>query len=272
MPSIPRRSLLRRVGATFVASVSALVPLIPSAAQADPTNVTPPVISGTLEYGQTLSATTGTWTDPSSPIVKYEYEWLNCLQSICQIIPDTNASTFTLPGSMTGLATKVGVIATDAEGKIMVASSEETDTITGPAQTASGTTVLPARAEAQPADEQPASGADAPEAGAAGASPSNNGVARLLAVHEVRHHIQAQVSCEQPTPCHLSLGVFASSVRHVLIARRSFTVAPERSAPISLALTRAGVRLARRRLPIVAVLTSSGSNATPLSESRITIT
>jgi hypothetical protein len=203
--------------------------------------------------------------------VKYEYEWLKCLQSICQIIPNENASTFTLPGSMMGLATTVGVIATDAEGKIMVASSEETDTITGPAQTASGTPVLPARAEAQPADEQPASGADAPEAEAAGASPSNTGAARLLAVHEVRHHMQAQVSCEQPTPCHLSLGVFASGVRRVLIARRSFIVAPERSARISLALTRAGERLARRRLPIVAVLTSSGSNATPLSESRITI-
>jgi hypothetical protein len=55
MPSMPRRSLLRRVGATFAASVSALVLLIPAAAQADPTNLTPPVITGTLEYGQTLS-------------------------------------------------------------------------------------------------------------------------------------------------------------------------------------------------------------------------
>jgi hypothetical protein len=176
---------------------------------------------------------------------------------------------------MMGLATTVGVIATDAEGKIMVASSEETDTITGPAQTASGTTVLPARAEAQPADEQPANGAGAPEAEAAGASPSNTGAARLLAVHEVRHHMQAQVSCEQPTPCHVSLGVFASGTRHTLLARRSFTVAPESGAHIVLALSRAGERLlaAHRRLPVVARLTLSGSEgALPLSESRLTVT
>jgi Divergent InlB B-repeat domain len=72
----------------------------------------------------------GVGTDASSRIVKYEYEWLSCVQNLCQIIPDETASTFKLLGSMVGLATQVDVIATDAEGKIGVASSEETDTIT----------------------------------------------------------------------------------------------------------------------------------------------
>jgi Divergent InlB B-repeat domain len=369
MPSMPRRSLLRRVGATFAASVSALVLLIPAAAQADPTNLTPPVISGTLEYGQTLSATTGTWTDASSPIVKYEYEWLSCVQSLCEIIPYENASTFKLLGSMIGNSARVGVIATDAEGKIMVASSEETDTITynGPYYAVSesvagngtvtgyvsGSTyglmadnnltcpyacgtlyhydpetgielvatphpgqsfvgwsggacsgasptclltlngnvavtatftgqptktappVLPERVEEDPGEGP--SGSTAPpalEASAAGLSPSPADVARLLAIHEVRRHVQAQVRCEQARPCQLSLALFAGA-RRALIAQCAFTVAPGRNARIDFALNHQGAHLlaAHRQLPVVAQLTlSTGGRMSPLSQTHLTLT
>ena len=124
------RSLGRHVrGLLAAASVGALLLMAPAAADAVPVNTSPPVISGTLEYGQILSATRGTWTDTSSPIVSYEYQWTRCVQNACEGIPYATASTFKPLGSLVGLQTLVVVVATDAEGKIGVANSEETNVI-----------------------------------------------------------------------------------------------------------------------------------------------
>jgi hypothetical protein len=125
-------SLVRRVVVVAVASAALLV--APSAAKAAPTSVTPPTISGTLELGQALTASTGTWTDASSPIVRYEYQWARCRPSEegyeCIFIDFANANPYTLPWSLAGSQAEVTVHATDEQGDVGVASSEVTDVVT----------------------------------------------------------------------------------------------------------------------------------------------
>lgn len=287
MPSIPRRFLLRRTG-VIAACACALALLVAPRAEADPVSIAPPVISGTLQVGQTLSVTKGEWTDPSSPITSYSYEWLRCEQSICVIISGATSSTYTLQDADDGQSIDAAVEAMDAQGQFNGAQAEQTFTITDPGLTppsAPGVLGQPQAGEAQPVVGQPASATPAPETGAASSSLSPVSVAQLLTVRATHRHVQAQVRCEQASPCRrLSLAVFAllggdaavqtSGVRHALIAQRSFSVGAEHSTRVSLALTRTGARLLRAhgRLPVVAVLTPSGSGADPLSESRLTIT
>lgn len=353
-------------GLLTAASASALLLMAPAIADAVPVNTSPPVISGTLEYGQTLSATLGTWTDTSSPIVSYEYQWLRCVQNACQGIPYATASTFKLLGSLVGLQADVVVVATDAEGKIGVANSEETDvityngpyyavgesvvgsgfvsgyvsgseyglmadrnlecpyscgtlyhydpetsielvampkpgqsfvgwsggacsglsptclftlnsnvsvvaTFTGPTTTTTPTPVITEGVEYdEPGEGPPTDAGPAPEASADAGGPLPAGVARLLGIREMRRHLQAQVRCQQARPCRLGLAVFVGTTRHVLIAQRSFTVAPERSARLNLTLSRAGEPfLARhRRLAVVAQLTRKTNGRSTVIEQR----
>jgi len=65
-PSVRLKPLLAAVsaGAFFLKE--------PPRAEAAPVNTSPPAISGVLEPERTLTATTGTWTDKTSPIVVYE--------------------------------------------------------------------------------------------------------------------------------------------------------------------------------------------------------
>jgi hypothetical protein len=138
MPSMPRRSLVRRVctvAAVFVCGALAL--LAPQAAWAEPVSTAPPAISGALEVGQTLTASTGTWTDASSPITSYAYQWQRCLQEVCTDIDGATSSIYTLTQSDLDEQMDVVVTATDAEGALEDAASEVTDLI-GSAQGGSG--------------------------------------------------------------------------------------------------------------------------------------
>jgi hypothetical protein len=104
-------------------------------------NTSPPAIAGVLEPEHTLTATLGTWKDVTSPILSYDYQWLRWNQYDCTDIDYNTDSTFTLPWEMLGAQTEVTVIATDAEGEIGIATSEQTDLITfnGPSYTVSET-------------------------------------------------------------------------------------------------------------------------------------
>ncbi len=135
----------RRLGGLLAASVSGVLLLVaPPRADAAPVNTSPSVISGTLEVGQTLSATTGTWTD-TSPIAEYWYQWQRCMGSgeeeECVNLEGTGAHTsaFTIPWELLGDQIDVVVTAVDEEGEITGASSEETFIITydGPRYTVS---------------------------------------------------------------------------------------------------------------------------------------
>lgn len=116
-------------GPLVAAFVGALLLVGPPVAGAAPVNTSLPVINGTLELGQTLSATTGTWSD-KSPIVAYEYQWLFCVDIECTAISYATGSTYKIPWDLVGLQVEVAVFATDAEGETRVAASAESFDIT----------------------------------------------------------------------------------------------------------------------------------------------
>jgi len=354
--------LPRRLRGLLLASASgALLLVAPPDADAAPVSTSPPTISGTLEPGQTLTATTGAWTDATSPIVSYAYQWLRCLQYECTDIDYATSPTYTMTDADDGEQLEVAVIATDAEGESTPATSAMTFVIDyeGPSYTlgegvvgdgsvtgfdaspeAAGRTadanlacpgscgvlypylpgtqvelvatpapgsaflgwggacagsaptcsltlgadesvtasftgqgasapVLPLEYEGAggwqpPAAGPPAMGAWEPPAGSA-AGPA----ARLLGIRYARRHVQAEVQCEQASPCHLSLAILAGAPgAQAVIARRSFAVPARRGARVSLALDRWGARLLarRHRLPVTARLALGGAGRVAVVE------
>jgi len=139
----PRRArpAVRLKPLLVAASAGALFLKAPPRAEAAPVNTSPPAISGVLEPEHTLTATLGRWKDATSPIVSYDYQWLRCNQYECTDIDYQTDSTFMLPWEMLGAQTEVTVIATDAEGEVGIATSEQTDVIgyDGPSYTLSET-------------------------------------------------------------------------------------------------------------------------------------
>jgi hypothetical protein len=99
---------------------------LPSASQAAPESTGQPAVTGTLEVGQVLTATTGSWTDPGSNITSYAYQWQRCLQYTCTDIDGATASTYTLTQSDLDEQMDVVVTATDASGAFEDAVSEQT--------------------------------------------------------------------------------------------------------------------------------------------------
>ena len=129
MPSMPRRSLVRRAGAVAAALCAASAAhalLAPGSAQAAPVSTAPPAISGALEVGQTLTASTGAWTDPTSTITSYAYQWQRCLQYVCTDVDYATSPSYTLTQSDSGEQVDVVVTAYDAAGALEDAVSEQT--------------------------------------------------------------------------------------------------------------------------------------------------
>jgi hypothetical protein len=91
-------------------SAPAAVTLIPP-----PGNTVPPVISGTAMQGQTLSSTTGTWTN--SP-TGYTYQWRRCdsAGNNCSNISGATSSTYVLQSGDVGSTIRVVVTATNSGG------------------------------------------------------------------------------------------------------------------------------------------------------------
>ena len=77
-----------------------------------PVNTAVPTISGTAQQGQTLSVSTGTWTN--SP-TGYTYAWNRC-SSTCAVIAGANASSYTLTAADVGSTLTATVTATNAGG------------------------------------------------------------------------------------------------------------------------------------------------------------
>jgi len=105
-------------GATTVTSAasSAIAALLPSSTSA-------PAISGLLQVGQILSASTGKWTG-TTPIT-YSYQWQNCglLGTTCQNIAKAVESVLKLEVADVGLTFRVVVTATNAGGSKSAESS-----------------------------------------------------------------------------------------------------------------------------------------------------
>ena len=80
-----------------------------------PANQSPPTISGTAQVGQTLSASTGTWS--GSP-TSFAYQWRRCDSggTGCADLPGAGASTYVPVGGDVGSTLRVRVTATNDAG------------------------------------------------------------------------------------------------------------------------------------------------------------
>jgi hypothetical protein len=108
-----------RYGATSVQSA----PTAAVGAVAAPTNTELPTITGTAQVGQTLSATTGTWT--GSP-TSFGFQWQRCdaAGSACVAIPGATAGTYVAAASDSGSTLRVSVTATNPAGSATATSGQ----------------------------------------------------------------------------------------------------------------------------------------------------
>jgi hypothetical protein len=146
MSPTPGRSMVTKVGTIVVASAAAFLLAAPSAASAEPVNTSPPVISGVLDAGQTLTATQGSWTDSGATITSYLYQWSLC-QGACVFIDNADSPTYTLTDDDIGEQIEVEVTAYDSAEDFTGADSSATFivgsgyTFNGPSYTLSESTV-----------------------------------------------------------------------------------------------------------------------------------
>jgi len=91
-----------------------------------PVNVTPPTITGTAQENQTLTASSGTWTN--SP-VSYAYQWQSDDGSGWVDIVGATASTYTVVAGDVGDTIRVSVVATNLDGSSTPVSSAPTSAV-----------------------------------------------------------------------------------------------------------------------------------------------
>jgi len=105
-----------------------------SPGQALPTNLTPPTISGTAQQGQTLTASTGTWSGRS---LSYSFQWLRCdsTGAGCSAITGASNSTDVLSSADGGQTLRVMVTASNRNGSA-AATSAATGVVTATSSTA----------------------------------------------------------------------------------------------------------------------------------------
>jgi hypothetical protein len=103
-----------------VCNVAQLVALKP--APNSPTNLDPPVVSGTAVDGQVLNATTGSWS--GSPTA-YAYRWERCSESgaDCAAVPGATSASYGLTLADVGSRLRVVVTASNSEGSTSAPSA-----------------------------------------------------------------------------------------------------------------------------------------------------
>jgi hypothetical protein len=97
-------------------TILALAGLSQAKSSAAPVNTAEPIISGTAKEGNTLTASTGTWTSSSN--ITYSYQWLRCDgQGLgCANIGGANTVHYQLRGADVGHTVRVRVSAKNADG------------------------------------------------------------------------------------------------------------------------------------------------------------
>jgi Bacterial Ig domain/Cellulase (glycosyl hydrolase family 5) len=103
-----------------------------------PVNTAVPTVSGTASVGQTLSATTGTWTG-TAPI-SYTRSWERCVNGTCTAISGATGATYTLVSGDNGATLRHVVTATNSLGSAVARSAET-------AKVQAGSTTPPANVE-----------------------------------------------------------------------------------------------------------------------------
>lgn len=110
--------------AKATSSATGVVTVIP------PSNKVAPVISGEAKDGQTLTASSGTWS--GTPTITYAYQWETCntLAESCSNILGATASSYALGLGEVGETLRVVVTATNAAGSVS-STSEPTASVAG---------------------------------------------------------------------------------------------------------------------------------------------
>jgi hypothetical protein len=105
-----------------------------------PTNTEPPTIAGTAAVGQTLKASTGSWTE--SP-TSYAYQWQRCDSggAGCAPISLATAPSYEVGSADVGKTLRVAVTASNSAGPSTPASSEHTAVVQQASATLGKTTV-----------------------------------------------------------------------------------------------------------------------------------
>ena len=99
-----------------VGSANATSPITAVVAAKPPANTAVPTISGIAQAGQSMSATSGSWS--GTPPLTYTYQWQGCnsLGASCVNIAGATGSSYTLQPSDVGNTVRVVVTATNAAG------------------------------------------------------------------------------------------------------------------------------------------------------------
>jgi hypothetical protein len=110
-----RKTNLLALLAAGAVTVLAIAGFSQAAGSAGPSNQSPPTISGKAQEGQTLTASTGTWT--GSP-TSYAYRWRRCDQNggSCSNISGATDKTYVLKPVDTNNTLRVRVTAKNADG------------------------------------------------------------------------------------------------------------------------------------------------------------
>jgi hypothetical protein len=105
-------------------TVLAVAGLSNAASSAAPVNTGEPKISGTAQEGQTLTATSGTWTSAST--VSYAYQWRRCNTqgAGCSNIGGADTSSYLLRSPDVGNTVRVRVTAKNTDGSTQSNSNE----------------------------------------------------------------------------------------------------------------------------------------------------
>lgn len=119
-----------------------------------PVSTAPPTISGTASTGQTLSASTGSWTESPS---RYAYQWQRCESTggACSLISGSTAQTYAVSSADVGKTLRVLVTASNSAGVSAPASSVQTAVVQqAPATSTFGKTTIGASSDAYSANRK----------------------------------------------------------------------------------------------------------------------
>ena len=113
-----------------------------AAPPAPPANTALPAISGSAVAGQTLTASTGSW---SSAPTSYAYQWRRCdsAGASCANLSGATASSYAVANGDVGFTLRVAVTATNAGGSTTAASNQTALVAAAPVATPPANTALP---------------------------------------------------------------------------------------------------------------------------------